>query len=111
MTTVTAAVAAALRIAEHSIREPRPGEVAIEVQCGGFAVRLPMQPWPIWTADSCRCLPPMSEPRVDASSCGTSGLCHDSGRFCASRLRSIPPSPRFPRSPPGIPQRTGSRGK
>ncbi len=31
MSTVTTAIAAALRIAEYNIREPRPGEVVIEV--------------------------------------------------------------------------------
>ena len=77
------AVAAALRIAEHSIREPRPGEVVIEVRAADLPA-LADAAVADWTADSCRCLPRMSEPRADASSCGTSGLCHGSGRFCAS---------------------------
>ncbi|HZL92385.1 MAG TPA: hypothetical protein VFB99_02035, partial [Vicinamibacterales bacterium] len=34
MSTVTGAVASALRIAEHSIREPRPGELTLEVHAG-----------------------------------------------------------------------------
>ena len=111
MSTVTTAVAAALRIAEHSIREPRPGEVAIEVPCGG-------------PARACRRGRGRSGRPAPVAVCrrraGHARTLRRASRLVAATARDVSVHlgsgrsgrrPRFRRSPRGIPPRTGSSGR
>ena len=112
MSTVTTAIAA--RVEDRRVQhpcEPRPGEVAIEVPAADLPALADAA-----VADLDGRLA-VAVRRRRASHARTlrraSRLVAATARdvSCASRLRSIRPRPRFPRSPPGIRPRTGSSGK